>query len=281
MPRCVVGLRRLILTAVLICAGHPRAINAQENADEVKNRLEVGPISGAWCVHFLIEPSEAQSDLTRGYQTSAARQVSGLPTQLRRILADEPQYADWIPAQLCVVFPDVVTVDKRQHNRGDRGRPLAIVWWGVAAVGEGMEPGTGGFSLRLLATTSSGLNRQMELSRIPIDRVTIERGPIQDTEDERIRMRLDKVEIVFDGRSSEDSTSIVQPFHQMAVLTGNLRHIWVVETSLQASSIASLTGALRIQGKGDLAKALNRSPIRLLGTSFSGSGGEVTFREAR
>jgi hypothetical protein len=253
--------------------------SAQEVSAEVKNRWEVGAVSSAWCVHFLVDPLEAQDDLPRGYRTMAAREVVGLPGPFQRILADEPQYADWIPGQLCVAFPDVVTVEKRQYSRGDGGKPLGLLWWGIAAAGDGMKPEVGGLSLRVLATNSSGLKRHMELSRIPLARITIERAPIKDSEDERIRIKLDKVEIVFDGHPREDSTLIVQSVHQLGALSGGLRHIWVVETSLHASSVASLSGALRIQGKGAVGKVLKSSPVRLLGTTISGGGGEVLFLE--
>ena len=282
MNRCSAGTRRLIFAAALIGISTtlpPRLLSAQEVAGEVKSRWEVGAVSEEWCVHFLVEPTEAQDGLARGYRTLAAREVSDLPAPLLRVLADEPQYADWVPSQLCVAFPEEVTAEKRVYSRGDGGKPLALLWWGVAAAGDGSDPTARGLFLRLFATTTSGLKRQMELDRIPMDRITVERGPVKDSDDQRVRMRLDNAEIVFDGHPRQDSTLTPQPVHQLAALAGNLRHVWIVTTNLQATSAASLSGALRIQGKGDIARILNRSPIRLLGARISGAGGEVLFHE--
>jgi hypothetical protein len=39
-----------------------------------------------------------------------------------------------------------------------------------------------------------------------------------------------------------------------------------------------MVGALRVEGKDDLAKALQASPIRMLGPAFWGGSGEVTFQ---
>jgi hypothetical protein len=119
----------------------------------------------------------------------------------------------------------------------------------------------------------------MEIERIRMERITIERGPVRDSDDERTRIKLGSSEIVFDGHPRPDSSLSAQPIRGLMALTGEVRQVWMVEAILKPTDVASLSGALRIQGKGGIAKILNRSPIRLLSVSSSGGSGELLFHQ--
>jgi hypothetical protein len=240
-------------------------------------RWELTNPKAGWCIHFLLDPKEAENDLVRGQRTLTAGVVKDLPPAVEQILTDDPKYAEWIPSVLCTVVVDTISVEGRTFDRGDHKRPLAFLYWGVAAAGDEIGTGTGGQSLRIFATNSSSLQRVMETRLLRIDRVDIDLQPIKDSDDEQYRLSLEGATIYLDGHQRPDSSVSPTPREIPTVLTGNNKSVWKVKMSFKPAEIGTLAGALRVQGKKNLAKLLQASPIRFVGTVMAGGSGEVTF----
>ncbi len=259
----------------------PLALRAQASTAlaEAKVTWEIGEGQGSWCVHLLVEPRAASDLAIRGQRTVAARDYAPLHPALRRVITDEPQYAEWVPSQVCLWFTKGVSIGKRDYDRADGGKkPLAIFWWGLAATGDrlGAEPG---LSQIVLATNNSGLKRQMELAFIQMERIEINREPVPESDDEQFRLRLDRTDLFFSGHPRPDSTMTVGPVVHHWAVRGDGNRVWQVEFSAYPTRVSALPGALRFQGKGKLAEALAASPIRMVGTMLEGGTAWMKFIE--
>ncbi len=263
----------------LLLAGAPLlAQSGGATPREPKVTWELGAARGGWCVHFLVSPKAAGELLVRGARAVPAREDPGLPPAVRRVIADEPTYADWIPSQVCTWYADGVLANHRGHERGDGGKELALFWWGLTASSE-RTGATPGLSLVVLGTNSSGLKRQMELEFVAMERLEINRAPVKESEDEEFSFKLDRTTVAFAGHPRPDSTLSATPVTYRSIVKGDDNRTWLVAFQAQPTTIAGLSGSLRIQGKGELARALTESPIRLVGNIVTGGAGRVDFIE--
>lgn len=264
---------------LLLLAGPPLlAQSGGAAAREPKVAWELGAARGGWCVHFLISPKAAGDLLLRGARAVPAREDPGLPAAVRRVISDEPTYADWIPSQVCTWYTDGISANHRGYERGDGGKQLALFWWGLTASGErtGNRPG---LSLVVLGTNSSGLKRQMQLEFVEMERLEINRVPVKESEDEEFSFKLDRTTVAFAGHPRPDSTLAVAPVAYQSMVKGEDNRLWLVAFQARPTEIAGLSGSLRIQGKGELARSLTESPIRLIGNIVTGGAGRVEFTE--
>lgn len=259
----------------------PLALRGQDTGAlaEPKVTWEIGEGRGSYCVHLLIAPREAADLALKGQRPVAARDYALLLPALRRVISDEPEYADWVPSQVCLWFTRGVTIGKRLYDRADGGKKqLAIFWWGLAATGDRLGAGPG-LSQIVLATNNSGLKRQMELAFIQMERIEINRDSVAESDDELYRLRLDRTDVFFSGHPRPDSTLTVGPVQHRWAVRGDANRVWQVEFSAYPTTISLLPGAFRFQGRGKLAEALAASPIRLVGTMLEGGTGWMKFGE--
>ncbi len=262
--------------AVLAGAALDAAPLSAQTPSETRVTWELGTGRGGWCLYFLMAPREAADRLQKGLRVVPASDWPDLVAPLRRVITDQPEYGSWIPAESCLWFSSGVTSNRRPHETGDRGRDFALYWWGIAATGEA-SGGKPALSQVVLATNSSGLKRQMELEFVQMERIEIRRDSVTESEDEEISYKLDRTVISFVGHPRPDSTLVPVPVVRSAIVKGDNNRLWREEFRTTPTELAGLSGSLRIQGKGPLAKALTASPIRMIGTVSIGGTGEVRF----
>jgi hypothetical protein len=250
---------------------------AQEKAEAPEVAWEIGSPTAGWCLHFLIEAKDAGRDLPRGRRLILARDAAGLPGPVQRLIQDEPKYADWVPNALCTYLAEAVWVDGRRFDKGDHGQPVSLVYWAVSAAGSGTGVDTAKLAFRLLGSNSGGLQRAMGIRSVPIDVVRVEVSPIKESEDLQYLVKLEGATILFAGHPRPDSTLVRSEQRLVAAYQGNNNAIWGVSLRFVPGEVQAMAGSLRILGKRGLAKALIRSPIRLLGPVLSGGRGEMHF----
>ncbi|MFN8652716.1 MAG: hypothetical protein U0133_12475 [Gemmatimonadales bacterium] len=238
----------------------------------------VGTRAG-WCVEFLMEPKAAAEDLTRGYRVSAARESRTLLPAIARLISEEPTYADWVPSQLCLYLADGITLQNRRYDRGDAGQPIAVIYWSVSAAREdGADAGSGLVSFRSFGTNSSSLQQRMGNLGVPVDRIQLEVRPMSDSPDLNYIIKLSGAQVFYStGAPRPDSTRAATPLAATGVFNGNNRAVWTARLNYDPEALGHTSGALRVVGKRGLAKALNRSPIRLVGPAIIGGSGTVTL----
>lgn len=270
--------RRALLLSLLVAAALPVAPLAAQTATEPKVVWDLGTGRGGWCVYFLMSPKEASGRLLKGLRVIPASDWRDLVAPLRRVITDQPEYASWIPSEACLWFADGITANRRPYETGDGGRALSLFWWGIAATGEA-SGGKPVLSQVTLATNSSGLKRQMELEFIQMDRIEIRRDSVHETGDEEMSYKLDRTIISFAGHPRPDSSLVAAPVAHDALVKGDNNRIWLEQFRATPTELAGLSGSLRIQGKGALAKALTESPIRMIGSVSLGGTGQVRFSQ--
>lgn len=124
-----------------------------------------------------------------------------------------------------------------------------------------------------------GLGRAAEGPGVPIEEVRAEVAAGADTIPDAYSVKIGKTLLVWIGRPARDSTRVTQPVLESWSMVG-LRSlgIWQTELELAAQWSQPLVGSFRVEGKGDLAKALKASPIRFVGPLYRGGGARLRFR---
>jgi hypothetical protein len=92
-------------------------------------------------------------------------------------------------------------------------------------------------------------------------------------------VKIGKTLLVWNGRPAKESTRVTQPILESWSMLG-LRSLGIWQTELELTPQVSqpLVGSFRVEGKGDLAKALKASPIRFVGPLYRGGGARLHFR---
>ncbi len=274
--------RRLGLTtsglACLLAAQATPAAAQEEKQNTNTINWQVGASKGGWCLQFLMDAESAADGLAKDHRVVLAREATGLAPAIARLIKDEPEYAGWVPSEVCTYMSEAIWIDGRRFDRGNDNQPIAAVYWGVAAASsDGAAAGQGRMSLRYLGTNSSSFRRAMDTRTVPIDEAELKITPVKESTDEEIFLKLEGATIVYIGNPRIDTTATPTPRALTAAYMGNNRTLWTVNFEFTPGEVSSMSGALRIIGKRNLAKALDRSPIRLLSPMITGGKGSVAF----
>lgn len=251
---------------------------AQAPADLGQLSWELGPASGAWCVHFLMEPKEAAKELTGDLRPVAASAAPALHPALKRAITDEPKYSDWAPAELCTYFLGWVATGGKRYERGDKDVPLAVSYWGVA-VAEGEAAWDGRMYLRMLGSNSYSLVRAMQVAKLPMEKVNIDDQAIKGNEEDRLYYtKFNGATIQFTGHFNPDTTGAASTDRKVAgIMPGPIQTMWITGMTFTPEKAGTMAGSLQVFGKRGMAKALNQSPIRLIGPAVIGGSGKALF----
>jgi hypothetical protein len=268
--------RRTRVTFVLaLCwsaAANLRAQSAPKSDADLIWKLE--ETSSGFCLQFLIDPTKAGEDLPDKAILVPATQAGELHPAISRLITDEPQYAHWVPSVVCSYYFGAVTVDGRRVEKGKKSVP-AIAWWGVLA--RSPNDTVPVFALRFLGTNNFKLQKPTQMAKVNIEDLDLAIDTVPETGDDRYTLKYGKTLVIFDGHAAPDTTLKSGTVSQTWWAEGDASTVWRVLADLHPSATHGLVGALRVQGKGDLADLLKASPIRLVGPIHSGGDGEVSF----
>lgn len=264
------------ICGVLLATLHGVAPAQEKSKADTVSWSVVNPRAG-WCLQFLMEPKEAVNDLTRGYRVVLAREAPDLPPAIKRLIADEPNYGEWVPAEVCTYIADAISIENRRFDRGDGGQPIAAIYWGVAAASAEGGADLDWVSLRAFGSNSSGVQRAMGTRGVPIDRIQFDVKPVSESKDQEFVLKLNSATISYVGQPKPDSTGSAPQRVRTGVFVGNNRTVWTTRMVWNPAAVGGMSGAIRIVGKRGLAKVLNKSPIRLLGQAVIGGQGEITL----
>lgn len=250
-------------------------LTAQESGPEPTARWNLEGLQWGTCVEFLVNP-----DLTRKFLPSSAlplrADASKLVPAIARVVADQPEFAAWSPASLCFFAFDAVQVGNRRVVGGENTTGPVIGVLSLAARQEGPLGADADVAYRVL-TTSWQVEKAVEHERSALQIQTIRAtfGTAPRSTDDRYVIRVGKTTITWDGHPAGDSTA-APPFQRSYIAEGGGDgKPWRLDMSLTPTSQRSLVGAVIVQGKDNLAKALAGSPIRFVGPFYEGGSGEV------
>jgi hypothetical protein len=271
--------RTLVPLALAAVLGGSRLV-AQAPAPNEMGRISwsLGAASSGWCVHFLSEPKEAAKEVTGGRRVVPASAAEGIHPALKRAIADEPNYAEWVPSELCTYTLASVQVGEKLYERGDKGVPLTITFWGVA-VSDGEGAWDGQVFLKAAGSNSYPLARAMQVQRLPMEKISVDLKPIQGNDEDHIYItKFNKATIQFTGHFNPDTTgAAVAERKIVGLLPGPIQSEWTSTITYQPEKIGTMAGSMQVFGSRGLAKLLNKSPIRLIGPAFTGGSGTALY----
>jgi hypothetical protein len=272
MATRVVSATGLLLSLAL---GAQARLGAQESGLQSKADWDAGPVQGGWCVTFLLAPDQAAKDLARGYRPAVIGEVTGWHPALASFAADS-QYAGWVPSRVCQVYVGALTYNGHRYDRGFHHAPAALAFWEVAVLPDGGKGGATG-SARIFGINVGDLRQRMRDTFAPIEELQLRTDSVKNTRQTRYTVKMGKTEATLDGRSVPDSALTAGDLHFRLAAEGDRQTHWLIDLDFHPDTLTSLLGGLRFRGKGDLGKALQASPIRVIGSLFAGGQGTVTF----
>jgi hypothetical protein len=267
--------RARVTFALALCWGAAANLRAQSAPKTDPNLVwKLEETSSGFCLQFLIDPTKAGEDLPDKAILIPAAQAGELHPAISRLITDEAQYARWIPSVVCSYFFGAVTVDGHRVEKGKKSMP-AIAWWGVLARSPSDTAPV--FALRFLATNNFHVQKPTQVAKVNMEALDLTIDSVPETGDDRYTLKYGKTLVIFDGHAAPDTTLRAATVSQTWWAEGDASTVWHAWADLHPSATHGLVGALRVQGKGDLADLLRASPIRLVGPIYSGGDGEVNF----
>ncbi len=237
-------------------------------------------LRGAFCILFLVDPKVASRSLPAGLELVSAGQADNLHPSLAAEVRARPDLGAWSPSHLCFYSLDTIqTADYVLRDK--KGRKTQVLGlWTVS----GSESGSGkkrDVALMFL-TTNGRLIRTGKTVGQPLREMSAKLGKVPTVDengvpnsDDRFQVKIGKTLVTWDGHPAADSSKV----------DGSVDIAWAASAATELAGKGSLTltpqwaspmvGALKVEGKDDLAKALSASPVRFVGPRYHGGGGEI------
>jgi hypothetical protein len=264
-----------VTLGVAIAACWGTSLLSAQTADELNESRNWGfqGLRTGYCVRFLVEPAAAAKELRRGFHLLTAQHDQLLHPALRQIHQSQPEFASWIPSNVCFYFMDAVQVGRHRVVERNRRSYQMIGVWTLAAVEQ--EGGTRRDLVLDMYASRASLLRAAETAQIRIHEA---HSVVSDQADsDGYSVKIGKTLLVWNGRPSGDSTRVDQSLQEAWSVSGLRNNVKAARLVLQPAWSWPLVGSLRVEGKGDLAKALKASPIRFVGPLYRGGRGELRF----
>lgn len=231
---------------------------------------------GGFCIWYLADPDLARELVPKGTVLRPAGDGVGLPAAVTRVIQDEPRFGTWVPATICVNLFGQVAADGRTLATAKADEPILIMTHSLAASSPRGVSAADHYLVEL-GTDRGSLARAAELlGARSFDRsVSIRKSP--DSDDDEVELKLGKTKIFWQGHrtgAARVGTTRSMSFGYAGLRTTN----WQVEFEFTPSETFLMVGALRVEGKDDLGKALRASPIRTVGPSEQGGAATLTFQ---
>lgn len=262
---------RSAVAASLLLALAAGALSAQEK----EAVLQLGESKGSFCIWFLVDPAIAPALAPAGVTFTTAGSAQGLTPFLARVIQDEPQFGAWIPAAICLGRYGTAAIDGRQVARAKGDASLLVMTRWIAAKDPLDVSGTAGMLVEL-ATDNGGIGRPLNEFGVGVDDRSLTILPGGDGTDSETTFKIGKTKISWVGHPTGDAR--VGSTRTMSFgYAGMRKSSWRVTEEVAPTETRLMVGALRVEGKDDLAKALKASPIRAVGPLEQGGGATLTL----
>lgn len=265
--------RRTLLVALSLLV--PAVGHAQVAGEASVSKWLLEDARGSFCVWYLADPSIAPKLAPKGTTLTPAGTGAGLPSAVVRVIRDEPQFAAWIPAMICVGRYGAVTVDGETAGRVRGDRSILLMTHAIAAAAPRGQGGAGYYLLEL-STDNGNVARLAEGVGIRVERRELDIAPPRGGVDSIMTVRIEKARLIWSGHPTGESR--VEATQSMSFgLAGMRTSNWRLDAGFTPDTSRLVVGQLRVEGKDDLAKALKSSPIRWVGPILAGGRGEWQF----
>jgi hypothetical protein len=172
-------------------------------------------------------------------------------------------------------YLDAVQVGKRRVVEKDPRRYQLVTVWSLAAQEHPSGPRRD-LVIDMYASRENLLNAAHD-EEIRLHEIQSQYYDRPDTTTDIYNLKIGKTQLTWTGRAAGDSARVERPITERWSVLG-LRHgDRPAELALTPVWRRQVVGSLRVEGKGDLAKALKASPIRFVGPLYRGGGGVLRF----
>lgn len=277
-PRVLMGLVAgagwLALTAVPLVAQDP---SSERTAWDIQG------LRRAFCVQFLLDSTaKSLGSLPVGYHLVPAGRLPHLHPSLRSVVATQPGMGAWSPSRLCLYAFDSVRAPQFTLTNSKGRKPHLLAVWSVAAAADS---GGAPRDVALEVYASSGnmvrsarlVDQSMHEARLSVGLVPGEDEDGVPRTDRRFQAKLGNTTVTWDGHPAGDSTAVQGPVQATWLADGTRGRTVAGRIALQPAFSRAMAGSLRIEGKGDLAKALRESPTRFAGPEYFEGAGVITL----
>lgn len=252
----------LLALSALVPAARAQAPVATWTLEQVADRF---------CMSYLVEPGLARTLAGSRFVPVAAERVEGLHAAVAQLVAGEPAYRAWVPAEICVIEASRLVSGARTASEGSR--PVVLGYSAMAATpvggGEIMMRGS-------LFSTSGALRRLASDQLIHVDGVKYSRGIVPEGTDERRIVGYQGATLTWDGRIVDSSAAATDRPRTLAV-EGKRNRPLAVGVQQAAEWERATVGNLKVQGKSDFAAGILGSPIRMVGPVTGGGTLSLDF----
>lgn len=266
-------IRRTLLAAC--CLLLPAVAHAQAAGESSSSKWLLEDARGSFCIWYLADPAIAPKLAPKGTMLTPAGTGEGLPSAVARVIRDEPQFAAWIPAMICVGRFGSVTIDGEAAGRARADRSVLLLTHAIAASAPRGQAGAGYYLLEL-STDNGNVARMADAIGLRVERRELAFQPPRESGDSIMTIQVDKAKMIWSGHAvGESRVEKTQPmsFGLAGARTAN----WRLDAQFAPDTSRLVVGQLRVEGKDDLAKALKASPIRWVGPILAGGRGEWQF----
>jgi hypothetical protein len=260
------------IAAVLIAMAVVPAVGAQAPSD---THWSFEGNEGRYCISYLIDPTLVSKLLPSDAKPAPAGTGAGLHPFLARTVQDEPRFAQWIPAAICIGTYDQVTADGKVLAQGKKDHPIVVVTNAIAVQSpRGIPEAT--YLLLDVMTDQRSLQRAGDNVGLDIAGITVTSRIRVEGDDPDVAMEVDGATFHWSGHATGESsvgTTHSMSFGYAARRSNSLliQEEWTPETS------RLMVGALQISGRNTFAKALGASPVRAVGPEEVGGTMAWTF----
>jgi hypothetical protein len=268
---------RVPVALIIFLLVSARLVHGQEDEVQIRQRWLLEGLRAVWCVSYLADPADPDMKLPKGYALVPAARAAGLPAGLQRQISDEPTYADWIPGRFCTVSAEVITVDDRRVTGKNPNQIPSVAFAAVLAAPVGGGDSRPSYAARFFAASEWRTTRPAEAVVLRLAEVKVTMGKVPESTDDQIEVKYGKLVVTWSGYATKDSSEAQGPVELETVFASPQGYLWTARFHLTPRMVNPVAGALRVGGKGDEFKAIQASPIRLMGPIYSGGAGEVTY----
>lgn len=267
--------RSIRLAAVLVPLLAATPLVAQQRAAD-ESRWQFGDAKGGFCVWYLADSAVAAEMVPKETALRRAGDGTGLPAALARVVRDEPQFAAWIPASICIGFYGSLRVGEEAVVEAKPDRRLMMTTVAFAATSPRGLMG-GSQYLVEVATDQGAVVRAGEGAGVRLERREAKVLKDRNGGDDVLTIALDGAVLIWQGHPTGQPR--VESTQEMSFGHAGMRTVnWLLTVKGAPAQVQGMIGALRIEGKGDLAKALRSSPIRSVGAMELGGTSEWLWR---
>ncbi len=261
-------MRLVPVLAIVGVLGWAQPLAAQgERAVATAQTWALDSLRSGICIQFLVSPvAAAASREFRGAELAPAGGSESLHPALRRALAENTELASWIPSSFCLYQFGAVRAAGRTIIDKKR-QPQAIALWTMA--GPAATP-------LLVLVNNSRMTDAVRRAGVRVTGMKTVFGKVPEGTDERYEVRYDGSTLTWDGRVVGDSMA-PPSLRASGIAPGRNGVTWHITSDIRPGGARNVAGALRVEGKGDLARMLSASPIRYVGPLVWGGGGEMKF----